>query len=78
MNQNENNYLNNSNDIEYEGDDNQIIYNINNFKDNEDIKSYTEKKESHQSINKDINKRNELMESMPNMNNINIDDQIKN
>jgi len=78
VNQNENNFLNNSNDIEYEGDDNQIIYNISNFKDNEDIKSYTEKKESHQSINKDINKRNELMESMPNMNNINIDDKIKN
>ena len=77
-NENNYNYLNNSNDIEYEGDDNQIIYNINNFKDNEDIKSYTEKKDSHQSINKDINKRNELMESMPNMNNINIDDQIKN
>jgi hypothetical protein len=77
-NENNYNYLNNSNDIEYEGDDNHIIYNISNFKDNEDIKSYTEKKESQQSINKDVNKRNELMESMPNMNNMNIDDYIKN
>ena len=77
-NENNYNYLNNSNDIEYEGDDNQIIYNISNFKDNEDIKSYTEKKENHQNINKDVNKKNELMESMPNMNNKNIEDKIKN
>ena len=72
------NYLNNSNDIVYQGDKKNLIYNKINSKDDEDIKINYESRNKISNEIMDVNINNKLIESMPNINKMSIDNKIKN